>query len=65
MGKSKQKHKSIREPQLSANIKASRKRSKKDVVYRMVVTSLESKKRGYVYRNVKKSMIVPFLLAHV
>ena len=54
MGKSKQKHKSTREPQLSANSRAARKRAKQDVVHRMVVTSLESKTRGDVYGNVKK-----------
>ena len=54
MGKSKQKRKSTREPQLSANSRAARKRAKQDVVHRMVVTSLESKTRGDVYGNVKK-----------
>ena len=54
MGKSKQKRKSAREPQLSANIRAARKRAKQDVVHRMVMISLESKTRGHVYRNVKK-----------
>ena len=54
MGKSKQKHKSTREPQLSANSRAARKRAKQDVVHGMVVTSLESKTRGDVYGNVKK-----------
>ena len=43
MGKSKQKHKSTREPQLSANSRAARKRAKQDVVHRMVKESLESK----------------------
>ena len=37
-----------REPQLSANSRADRKRAKKDVVHRMVITSLESKTRGDV-----------------
>ena len=54
MGKSKHKCKSTRELQLSANIRAARKRSKQDVVHRMVVTSLEIKTRGDVYGNVKK-----------
>ena len=54
MGKSKQKHKSTREPQLSANSIAARKRAKQDAVHRMVLTSLESKTRGDVYGNVKK-----------
>ena len=40
MGKSKQKRKTTREPQLSANNKAARKRANKDVVHRMVMTSL-------------------------
>ena len=64
MGKIKHKHKYTREPQLSANIKAARKRAKQDVVHRMVVTSLESKTRGAVYRNVKKSSMIPLLLVH-
>ena len=63
MMKSKQKRKSTREPHLSANSKAARKKAKQDVVHRMVVTSLESKARGDVYRNVEKSLMVPFLLA--
>ena len=46
MGKRKQKHKSTREPQLSANGRAVRKRAKQDVVHGMVITSLESKTRG-------------------
>ena len=54
MGKSKQKPKPTREPQLSVNSRADRKRAKQDVVHRMVVTSLESKTRGDVYGNVKK-----------
>ena len=64
MGKSKQKRKSTREPQLSANSAAARKRAKQDVVHRMVATSLESKTRGDVYGNVKKSSMVPLLLSH-
>ena len=48
MGKNKQK------ARLSANIRASRKRAKQDVVHVMVMTSLESKTRGDVYINVKK-----------
>ena len=47
-GKSKQKRKFTREPQLSANSIAARKRDKKDVVHRMVITSLEIKTRGDV-----------------
>ena len=54
MGNRKQKRKSNREPQLSAKSKAARKRAKQDVVHGMVVTSLEIKIRGDVYRNVKK-----------
>ena len=54
MGSNKQKQKSTREPQLSANSSAAKKRAKQDVVHRMVVTSLESKTRGCVYGNVKK-----------
>ena len=46
MGKSKQKRKSTRELQLSANSRAARKRVKQDVVNRMVMTSLESKTRA-------------------
>ena len=53
MGKSKQKRKSTRETQLSANIRVARKRATQDVVHRMVMTSLESKTRGDVYGNVK------------
>ena len=64
MGKSKQKHTSTREPQLSANSRSARKIDKQDVVHRMVMTSLESKKRGDVYGNVIKSSMMPFLLAH-
>ena len=36
-----------------ANSRAAKKRSKQDVVHRMVMTSLESKTRGDVYVNVK------------
>ena len=43
MGTSKQKIKCTREPQISANGRADRKRAKQDVVHRMVMTSLESK----------------------
>ena len=53
MGKSKQKQKSTREPQLSANSRAARKRAKQDIVHGMVVTSLEIKTRGDIYINVK------------
>ena len=53
-GKSKHKHKSTRESHLSANSIAARKRAKKDVVHRIVSTSLEREKRGDVYGNVKK-----------
>ena len=53
MGKSKQKHKSTRELQLSENSRVGRKRAKTNVVNRMVVTSLERKTRGDVYGNVK------------
>ena len=48
MGKSKQKQKFTREPQLPANSKAARKKAKQDVVHRVVMTSLESKTRGDV-----------------
>ena len=54
MGKSKQKQKFTREPQLSVNSRVARKRAKQDVVQSMVVTSLESKTRGYVYIELKK-----------
>ena len=54
MGKRKQKHKSTREPQISANNTSARKRAKQDVVHRMVVIYLESKTRGDFYGNVKK-----------
>ena len=54
MGNSKQKYKSTREPQLSANSIAAKKRAKQHVFNRMVVTSLESKARGDFYGNVKK-----------
>ena len=64
MGKIKQKHKFIREVQLSANIRSARKRAKQDVVHMMGVTSIESKTRGAVYRNVKKSSMMPLLLSH-
>ena len=64
MGKSKQKQKSTREPQISSNSRADRKRAKQDDVHRMVVTSLESKTRGDFYGNVKKSSMMPLLLAH-
>ena len=53
MVKSKQKRKPTREPQISENSRAARKRDKQGVVHRMVVTSLESKIRGDVYGNVK------------
>ena len=64
MGNSKQKLKSTREPQLSANSRVARKRAKQDVVHRMVMTSLESKTRGDVYENVEKSSMMKFMLAH-
>ena len=64
MWKSKQKHKSTREPQLPANSRASRKRAKQDVFHRMVMTSLESKTRSDLYINMKKSSMMPLLLAH-
>ena len=65
MGKSKQNRKSTREPQLSANSRADRKRYKQDVVHRMVVKYLENKTRGDVYGNVKISLMMPLILAHV
>ena len=54
MRKSKQKRKSTRESQISANSRTARKRAKHDVVHRMIVTSIERKTRGDVYGNVKK-----------
>ena len=54
MGKRKYKSKSTREPHLSANSRAARKRAKQDVVHRIVVKSLERKTRGDVYGDVKK-----------
>ena len=56
MGKIKQKLKSTREPQLSVNSIAARKRAKQYFVHRMVPTSLESKTRGDVYGNVKNHL---------
>ena len=53
MEKSKHRSKSTREPQLSANSRAAKKRTKQDIVHRMVMTSLEIKKRGDVYGNLK------------
>ena len=64
MGNIKQKRRSTREPQLSKKSRATRKRYKQDVVHRMVMTSLERKIRGDVNGNVKKSLMMPFLLAH-
>ena len=63
-GNSKQKRKSTRKPQLSAYSRAARKRAKQYVVHRMVVTSLESKKGGDVYKNVENSSMMTLLLAH-
>ena len=53
-GKSKQKHNSARELQLSANSRVARKRAKQDGLHRMVVTSLERTTRGNFYGNEKK-----------
>ena len=53
MGKRKQKGKSVRETQLSANSIAARKRAEQYVFHRMVSTSLESKTRVDDYGNVK------------
>ena len=53
MEKIKHKRKSTKKPQLLENSRADRKRAKKDVVSRMVMTYLESKTRGGVYRHVK------------
>ena len=64
MAKSKQQHKSTREPKLSANIRASSKRAKQDVVHRMVMASLDRKTRGDVYIDDKKPLMMPFLFAH-
>ena len=52
-GKSKQKRKYTREPQLSENSRADSKRAKQDAVHEMVMTSLERKARSDVYGNVK------------
>ena len=48
MRTSKDKRKCTREPQVSENSREARKRSKQDVVHRMVMTTLESKTRGDV-----------------
>ena len=56
IGESKQKLKYTREPQLSGNSGAARKKAKQYVVHRMIMTYLESKTRGGVYGNVKKIM---------
>ena len=64
MGDIKKKRKSIREYQLSSNSRAARKGCKQDVVHRMVMTSLERKKRDDVYGDVKESLMMPFLLAY-
>ena len=53
MGKIKNNLKPTREPQISANSRAARETAKQDVVHSMVMTSLERKKRGDVYVNVK------------
>ena len=55
MEKSKQKCKSTREPQLSANSISARKRDKQDLVHRIDVTYIDIKTRGDVYGNVKKT----------
>ena len=64
IGKSKHKHKSTRELHISSNSRAARKRDKQDVVHRMVMTHIESKTRGDIYVNVKKSSMMPFISAH-
>ena len=64
MRKSKQKCKSTREPPLLANSREARKRSKQDVVHRMVMASLDRKTRGDVYIDDKKPLMMPFLFAH-
>ena len=48
-----QKRKSTREPQISANSRADRKRAKQHRAHRMVMSSLESKTRGGVYVKFK------------
>ena len=53
LGKSKKKRKSTREPQLSENSRADRKRAKQDVVHRMVMKYLESETKVDVYGNLK------------
>ena len=64
MGKSKQKHKTTREPHTSANSREARKRATKYVVHRMVMKSLYIKTRGDVNVSVRRSWMMPFLLAH-
>ena len=64
MGKSKHKCNSAREPQLSANSIAARKRVKQDVFHRIVVTSIDNITRGDVYGNVKKASMMTLLLYH-
>ena len=64
MGKIKKNLKPTREPQISANSRAARETAKQDVVHRMVKAYLESKTRGDVYRNVKKSSMMPLMLAN-
>ena len=54
MGKSKQRRKSTREPQLSANSRVASNRDKQDMVHRMVMPSLDIKTRDEFYGNVKK-----------
>ena len=54
MGKRKSKRKSTREPQLSSNSRAARKRAKQYVILRMVMEYIESKIGGDVYGDVKK-----------
>ena len=67
MGKSKQKRKSTREPHLSVNSRASRKRAKQDVFHRVIMIYLESKKRVDFYGNMKKIIndaiyVIPWMI---
>ena len=56
MEKIKQKRKSTKEPQISANNRASRKRAKQDMVHKIVMTSIERKTRGDAYVNMDESI---------
>ena len=60
MGNIKQKRKSTRELHLPENSRADSKRAEKDVVYRMVRTSLEIETRCDVYGDVKNNQLCHF-----